>query len=408
MKQFILFGLLALFLLRTQESFSQTISTDHINEYTTSHGVVVDKRLGINTGATTITDDLMVYPLSGYYTVMSLNNNGVRCFLAAYSNTKGYAGTSSNHPFEFYTNNTKRLEFTAAGLINFAGPVNITSTTKTAGYFYSGTTDPTNTNRLNFDGNLYATTFYASGSNSTNWNTAFGWGNWAINFGTISGTICQGDDSRLSNARVASDVYSWAKSSTKPSYSVGEVSGAAPIESPTFTGTPLLNYSTGNYFGFKRADGSTVGTIGISSGGDGFMFKMGEGGSFIDFSTNTVTNAVRLIDNGNVGIGTTNPQNKLDVNGTVHAKEFKASLDGWSDYVFEKEYKLLSLNEVENYIKMNNRLPEVPSTEEVIKDGVNLGEMNALLLKKVEELTLYVIELNKKIEKLESAKNIKE
>jgi hypothetical protein len=120
------------------------------------------------------------------------------------------------------------------------------------------------------------------------------------------------------------------------------------------------------------------------------------------------TNRLCIKNDGSVGIGTSNPQNKLDVNGTIHAKEFKASLDGWSDYVFENGYKLLSLNEVEKYIEANKRLPDIPSAAEVKDDGVNLGEMNALLLKKVEELTLYVIELNKEISKLnpEKAGNI--
>jgi len=111
------------------------------------------------------------------------------------------------------------------------------------------------------------------------------------------------------------------------------------------------------------------------------------------------------IKNGQVGIGTTNPQNKLDVNGTIRAKEFKATLDGWSDYVFNSDYKLLTLSEVEKYIRKNSRLPDIPSAGEVIKDGVNLGEMNALLLKKIEELTLYVIELNHRLEQIESKKS---
>lgn len=107
---------------------------------------------------------------------------------------------------------------------------------------------------------------------------------------------------------------------------------------------------------------------------------------------------------GNVGIGTTNPQNMLDVNGTIRAHELKATLDGWSDYVFSDDYQLPPLKNVENFIKANKRLQDIPSAKKVAKDGINLGEMNAKLLKKVEELTLYVIELNKKIEKLESEK----
>jgi hypothetical protein len=144
-----------------------TLKVDHIGEHTGSHNVVIDKRLGINTGANTVTDDLMIYPDSSDYTVMSLNNGGVRCFLCAYNATKGYAGTSSNHPFDFYTNNTVRISFSAAGLTDIQTPVTITGTTKTDGYLYAGTSAPSNTTRLNYDGYFYTTRLYAINLTST-------------------------------------------------------------------------------------------------------------------------------------------------------------------------------------------------------------------------------------------------
>jgi hypothetical protein len=101
------------------------------------------------------------------------------------------------------------------------------------------------------------------------------------------------------------------------------------------------------------------------------------------------------IDKGNVGIGTTNPNNKLDVNGTIHSKEVKVDLLGWSDFVFKKEYKLATLEEVEKHINEKGHLENIPSEEEVLKNGINLGEMNAKLLQKIEELTLYMIEMKK-------------
>lgn len=79
-----------------------------------------------------------------------------------------------------------------------------------------------------------------------------------------------------------------------------------------------------------------------------------------------------------------------------------AAENGWADYVFAKEYKLMPLQEVENYIQTNGHLPEVPSTEEAIKNGIELKEMNILLLKKVEELTLHLIKQDKRIEELEA------
>lgn len=101
---------------------------------------------------------------------------------------------------------------------------------------------------------------------------------------------------------------------------------------------------------------------------------------------------------GGVGIGTTSISSyKLSVNGTIRAKEVKVET-GWSDFVFEENYPLKPLTEVEAFIKENGHLPDIPSAKEVEENGVNVGEMEAKLLQKIEELTLYVIELNKENE----------
>ena len=105
---------------------------------------------------------------------------------------------------------------------------------------------------------------------------------------------------------------------------------------------------------------------------------------------------------GNVGIGTTTPSNKLEVNGTIRSTEVKVEAGPWPDYVFEPDYDLRSLEETEAYIKANKHLPEVPSAGEMEANGVQLGEMNRLLLKKIEELTLHQIALQKELKELKS------
>ncbi|QKJ31793.1 hypothetical protein HQ865_19150 [Mucilaginibacter mali] len=88
---------------------------------------------------------------------------------------------------------------------------------------------------------------------------------------------------------------------------------------------------------------------------------------------------------------------KLSVNGTIHTKEVKVDLDGWYDYVLKPAYKLPALPAVEAYINQNHHLLEIPSEAEMVKNGLDLAAMNKLLMKKVEELTLYLIRQNKAI-----------
>lgn len=103
-----------------------------------------------------------------------------------------------------------------------------------------------------------------------------------------------------------------------------------------------------------------------------------------------------VINSGNVGIGMATPQNKLDVNGTIHSKAVLIDLNGWADYVFKPTYQLPALRDVKSYIDQNQHLPEIPSEQEIAKSGLNVAEMNKLLMKKVEELTLYAIENEQK------------
>ncbi len=121
------------------------------------------------------------------------------------------------------------------------------------------------------------------------------------------------------------------------------------------------------------------------------------------------SNGNTYFNGGNVGIGTNSPNSKLAVNGNIHTKEVKVDLVGWPDYVFEKQYDLPTLEEVEAHIEEKGHLQNIPSAKDVEENGIKLGEMNSKLLQKIEELMLYTIQQQKEIETLKKEiKNMKD
>ncbi len=112
-----------------------------------------------------------------------------------------------------------------------------------------------------------------------------------------------------------------------------------------------------------------------------------------------------LTSDGVLGIGLVNPQqgDKLAVNGLIRAREVKVENNNWPDYVFTSTHKLPSMGDIEKYIDQNKHLPDIPSANEIKNEGLKLGEINALLLKKIEELTLYLIKQDKDIQLLKQS-----
>ncbi|WP_051336015.1 hypothetical protein [Aquimarina latercula] len=155
----------------------------------------------------------------------------------------------------------------------------------------------------------------------------------------------------------------------------------------------------------------TMGTIPGSYNHNVFMLKPGGSSNgflyskFEMYTANSETDKTKKVqihsygtsffNGGNVGIGTNTPDAKLAVNGNIHTQEVKVDLVGWPDYVFEDDYNLPTLQQVENHITEKGHLENIPSAAEVSENGIELGEMNKKLLQKIEELTLYMIEQDK-------------
>ena len=168
-----------------------------------------------------------------------------------------------------------------------------------------------------------------------------------------------------------------------------------------YSSSPVLvmTYPEGGYASIRG--NNNVWTMGIS-GNPGVEdvslgTQSGEGQRTLTLAAGGAAR-LKILANGNIGIGTINPTSKLDINGTVRAKEVKIEATGWADFVFSKDYELPSLKEIENHITTNNTLPGILSEKEVRENGIDLGEMQVKLLQKIEELTLYTIEQQKQID----------
>jgi hypothetical protein len=182
----------------------------------------------------------------------------------------------------------------------------------------------------------------------------------------------------------------------------------------------LFVTGAGGAAGLLLGDNNTTKEWGIEYDGGGMNFwtPFGSTAGFANYR-------MYIKNNGNVGINTIGSNAKLTVNGTVLIGNPATSMPGtyglyvengilsnkvrvavpgstyWADYVFADDYKLKSISELETFVKDNKHLPNIPSAEDVVKNGIDLGNMDAKLLEKIEELTLYIIQQNKRIEKLE-------
>lgn len=133
------------------------------------------------------------------------------------------------------------------------------------------------------------------------------------------------------------------------------------------------------------------------------QIKINESPSPVDISDFSFSQVIdygykNIMINGKLGIGTSKPTEKLEVAGTIRAQEVKIEVNAGADYVFDEDYSLRPLPEVEQFVQENKHLPEIPSEKEMQEKGLSVNEFQIKLLKKIEELTLYVIEQDKKID----------
>jgi len=178
-----------------------------------------------------------------------------------------------------------------------------------------------------------------------------------------------------------------------------------------YYGRGIVLWLKGQATYYYHAVGKTP-TVDFNDSGDGYLLVREHNGQVIEsYVSRADVNPEILLEGrmysdsasfqGRVGIGVGNPQNKLDVNGTIRAKEVIVE-SGWADFVFEPGYRLRDLSEVEIHIQAHGRLPDVPSAEEIQDKGLSLGESQTLLMQKIEELTLYAIEKDRRVDELES------
>ena len=200
---------------------------------------------------------------------------------------------------------------------------------------------------------------------------------------------------------------------------VGNIYGVSRISNNNYATYSYLDLPYYNSYGWTFFTPNAAATAGLK------RFEVGNGADMVN---STFSNSNLLVSDGKVGVGTATPTEKLDVNGNIYTNgkiligqantaavaPYALAVNGtaiftkaivklnanWPDYVFQQDYKLPGLKELESYLVKNKHLPDMPSAAETMKNGIDLGDNQAQLLKKIEELTLYMIDLNKKVEAL--------
>lgn len=232
-------------------------------------------------------------------------------------------------------------------------------------------------------------------------------------------------DARLSTSEVSNrtlfawDSYGARKMVLSAAGNLG-VGVTAPLAKLHVKGSLMIDGGNGGTVGTGNGSRIALSSGGITSieenwginliGNDESPVKIRNAALLIGYESSSAgwgTNGDLLVQ-GNVGIGTTNPDARLTINGDVHAREVRVDLSGSiaPDYVFEELYELMPLDELEAHIRNKRHLPGIPSGMDMAAHGLNLKQMNLALLKKVEELTLYLLILNKQVRRMKEENDL--
>jgi hypothetical protein len=241
---------------------------------------------------------------------------------------------------------------------------------------YNGSYDDGSYARLFYDGNNKRLEFWNSDSGTTYTN---------LNTGNVMSN---------GNLSATGNIIAGGNMTATGSMGIGTTSPQSKLH--ITNGGQAIRFATGSNSSGYMLD------IGVNDDGINFTANSTHRGfNFSNFNGTLLT----LSRNGNLGIGTTTPDSKLTVKGTIHTEEVRVDLSVPApDYVFREGYELLSLEETQKYINEHGHLPNIPSAKEMEAEGVELGIMNMKLLEKIEELTLYLLDQENKIKNLEKEK----
>ena len=218
--------------------------------------------------------------------------------------------------------------------------------------------------------------------------------------GTLTATKFVGDGSGLTNLNIPEP--NWLNNGNNTYYTKGKVgigTDAPLVPIHIFSNDPDI------FLEFEENSTNTLAEIRFSERG---------GGTSSRIYWNKDNKNIVFDTEGDFCMGTENPHilstggyARLSVNGGVAVRQIEVTQLSWADNVFTETYKLMPLYEVEKYVIVNKHLPDIPSEKEILEQGLNLGEMQKLQMQKIEELTLYIIDLQKQIDDLKSTRHEK-